>query len=73
MPHSVRPWQYILDSLHGYLLVAKENYEDNTSQIYNLNSEINNKYDSQTISSLLIKACGSDIKIEINNKKNIKK
>jgi len=69
MPHSVRPWQYILDSLHGYLLVAKENYEDNTSQIYNLNSEINNKYDSQTISSLLIKAWGSDIKIEINNKK----
>lgn len=27
-PHAIRPWQYVLDVLHGYLLLAKKLYEN---------------------------------------------
>lgn len=43
-PNSVRPWQYVLDSLVGYLYVAEENYKNSISEIYNLNSTVNNQY-----------------------------
>ena len=59
MPESIRPWQYILDSLHGYLLIAQENFEDEKSDIYNLNSKINNDYNSQKIAELMFKNWGT--------------
>lgn len=42
--NSIRPWQYVLDSIYGYLLVAEQNFSLNISETYNLNSKINNKY-----------------------------
>ena len=38
-PDSIRPWQFVLDSVGGYLLVAQENFENNISEKYNLSSE----------------------------------
>jgi CDP-glucose 4,6-dehydratase len=32
-PNSVRPWQYILDVLYGYLLLGKKLHEDNSREI----------------------------------------
>lgn len=51
-PNHVRPWQYILDSIYGYLLVAKNSYENNISQTFNLNSVINNDYSVKEIAEL---------------------
>jgi CDP-glucose 4,6-dehydratase len=63
MPNSIRPWQYVLDSIYGYLLVAKDNFQNQKSEIYNLNSEPNNKFTSKVISELLIEKWNSDINI----------
>ncbi len=65
MPESIRPWQYILDSLHGYLLIAQENFEDEKSDIYNLNSKINNDYNSQKIAELMFKNWGTKNEITL--------
>ena len=42
-PNSIRPWQDILDSVDGYLLVAEKNYVSNEGEIFNLNTVINNE------------------------------
>jgi len=69
-PNSTRPWQYVLDSLFGYLLVAEENYNKSVSEIYNLNSTVNNKYNAGYIAETFTKSWGSDIKIiEESNEK----
>ena len=71
MPNSIRPWQYILDSLYGYLLVAEKGLENNESEVFNLNSDKNNKFNAEDISKMMFKkwdAPLSNIKLE-NNKK----
>lgn len=68
-PFSIRPWQDILDSLHGYLLVAQSNYTNKKSSKYNLNSEINNEITVKEITQKFISNWGSNIEIvEIKNK-----
>jgi CDP-glucose 4,6-dehydratase len=62
-PKSIRPWQSILDSIYGYILVAQENYLKNTSEIYNLNSDPNNKYDSSYIANQFVESWNSNINI----------
>ncbi|MDA9036855.1 CDP-glucose 4,6-dehydratase [Acidimicrobiia bacterium] len=57
-PDSVRPWQYVLDSLKGYLLVTEKSYLDNKSFTYNLNSDLNNKYTVYEIAKLLNEESG---------------
>lgn len=64
-PNSIRPWQYILDSVFGYLLVAEENYKKDTAEIYNLNSKTNNKYDAKFIAEKFVNTWGSKISINI--------
>ena len=71
-PKSIRPWQYVLDSLHGYLLVAQENYVLSKSNIYNLNSETNNKFDVQYIVEKFVELWGEDLKINYDNKSHYK-
>jgi len=71
MPNSIRPWQYILDSLYGYLLVAEKGLENNESEVFNLNSDKNNKFNAEDISKMMFRkwdAPLSNIKLE-NNKK----
>jgi len=43
-PESIRPWQYVLDVLHGYLLVGKALYEQGESyaQAYNFGPDESN-------------------------------
>lgn len=43
-PNSIRPWQYVLDSIYGYLLVCKYSSKNNLNEIFNLNSSEANKY-----------------------------
>jgi CDP-glucose 4,6-dehydratase len=62
-PKSIRPWQSVLDSIYGYILVAQENYLKNTSEIYNLNSDLNNKYDSNYIANQFVESWNSNINI----------
>jgi len=72
MPESIRPWQYILDSLHGYLLIAQENYEKGLAEIYNLNSKINNKFNSQKIAELMFENWGTNKEIIFKTDKKYK-
>ena len=41
-PNSIRPWQFIMDSLLGYLLAAQYCNLTNVDEIFNLNSKLNN-------------------------------
>ena len=67
-PKSVRPWQDILDSLSGYLLVAENNYTQKTSNVFNLNSDLN--FTVEDIANLLINEWQSEIAIEKNQQNN---
>ena len=66
-PKHIRPWQYILDSLYGYLLIAKNSYENNTSEVFNLNSEINNHYEVRQITELFKNFSEHDKEIVFND------
>jgi len=66
-PDSIRPWQFVLDSVGGYLLVAQENFENNIPEKYNLNSE---KADNITVFELtkkLVKKFQSPVEIIIDS------
>ena len=69
-PKSVRPWQDILDSLSGYLLVAENNYTQKTSNVFNLNSDLNSDFTVEDIANLLIKEWQSEIEIKKNQQNN---
>ena len=71
-PEHIRPWQYILDSLYGYLLIAKKSYENNSSEVFNLNSEINNHYDVRQITELFKKFSEHDKEIIFKNSSSYK-
>ena len=62
-PNSIRPWQYILDSIRGYLLTAEDTIKNNNSEVFNLNSRPNNKYNASFLANSFIKKWGSNIKI----------
>jgi len=72
MPKSIRPWQYILDSISGYILIAMDNFINNEPQTFNLNSLPNNKFTAEYISKMFIKKWGSNIKIEIDKNAQFK-
>jgi len=65
-PNSIRPWQFILDSLTGYLLTAQYCDLNNTDEIFNLNSEINNKYTVENLTESIKNNW-------VNNNSNIQK
>ena len=53
-------------------MVAQENYLDEKSEIYNLNSEINNNYDAEYLSKKFIELWDSKISIEIEKNEEFK-
>lgn len=53
-PNSIRPWQFILDSLWGYLLAAQDNFTNNTNEVFNLNSELNNEFTAEKIVKIFL-------------------
>ncbi len=62
-PNSIRPWQDILDSISGYLLVAQRNIETSSGDIFNLNSEKNNETTTEEIVEKTIDKWKSEISI----------
>ena len=64
-PNSIRPWQDILDSVDGYLLVAEKNYVSNEGEIFNLNTVINNETTTREIVESMIKKWDSEINITV--------
>lgn len=56
-PDAIRPWQYILDVLRGYLCLAERLYEDpgHYSQAYNFGPSENDLYTVGEIAGLLLK------------------
>jgi len=57
-PDSIRPWQYVLDSIHGYLLVCQYSSQNNSNEIFNLNSSEANKFTVLELTKFLIKFWG---------------
>ena len=66
-PNSIRPWQFVLDSLGGYLLVAQENFENNIPEKYNLSSETAENITVFELTKKLVEKFQSPIEIIIDN------
>lgn len=60
-PSGVRPWQYIIDSLHGYLLSAEYCAQNRVDEIFNLHSKNNNDFTVKEITESLIKYWGKPL------------
>ena len=69
-PNSIRPWQFVLDSVGGYLLVAQENFNTSVPEIYNLNLIDSGEVTVLELTNKLIDKFNSSIDVEIvENKK----
>ena len=66
---SIRPWQYVLDSVYGYLLVGENNLKIKKGEIFNLNSKLNNKYTVDYLIKEFEKQIQTKLKIKYSNKK----
>jgi len=64
-PKSIRPWQYILDSINGYLMVGQYCVENKVDSIFNLNSNENNKNTVLSLATECRNNWGGHIKSEI--------
>lgn len=64
-PNSIRPWQYILDSLNGYLLTAQYCTKNKKDEVFNLNSELNNTYNVLDLTNEILDSWGSEINSQI--------
>lgn len=59
-PKSVRPWQFILDSISGYVLTAQYCNENSKDEIFNLNSKPNNDYTVENLVRAFINSWTSE-------------
>ncbi len=64
-PKSIRPWQYILDSIYGYLLVAEYCNVSNCDEIFNLNNDSINNYSVLELAKNLINEWPSKSNVSI--------
>jgi len=69
-PESIRPWQYILDSLNGYLMTGEYCVKNNQNEIFNLGSSENNEKKVMDLTENILKNWNSDKNIEIKQKQN---
>ncbi len=69
-PGSIRPWQYILDSLNGYLMTGEYCVKNNQNEIFNLGSFENNEKKVMDLTENILKNWNSDKNIEIKQKQN---
>ena len=70
-PESIRPWQYILDSLNGYLMTGEYCVKNNQNEIFNLGSSENNEKKVMDLTENILKNWNSDKNIEIKQKQNL--
>ncbi len=84
-PKSIRPWQYALNVLEGYLILAKKNYQSNASQfdepfnfgprisecksVYNVTKEFNNNWKSRVVFKSNLKKFKETDYLLLNSKK----
>lgn len=68
-PEAIRPWQHVLDSLHGYILATQYSSELRKNTVFNLNSKTNNKYTVLKIVEELKKFFGSENEVVIGLEK----
>ena len=66
---SIRPWQYVLDSIYGYLLVGENNLKIKQGEVFNLNSKLNNKYTVEYLIKEFEKQIQTKLKIKYSSKK----
>lgn len=67
-PESVRPWQYILDSLNGYLMASEYCIKNSKNEIFNIGSAENNEKNVIELTESIIQKWGNKtIEIEIIN------
>jgi len=66
---SIRPWQYVLDSVYGYLLVGEHNLKIKKGEIFNLNSKLNNNYTVDYLIKEFEKQTQTKLKSKYSNKK----
>ena len=70
-PDSIRPWQFILDSIGGYVLTAQHHALNNTYDKFNLNSDELNEISVITLTNKIIKKFKSNISVTIEKKEKI--
>ena len=70
-PESVRPWQFILDSIGGYILVAQHHFENKTFDKFNLNSDELNEISVLELSNKIIQKFDSKISVNIKENKDL--
>jgi len=64
-PHSIRPYQHVLDCLYGYLLLARKQYEDkNIAACYNFGPEEDDCVSTGALADTLCRAWGEGVKWE---------
>ena len=74
-PNSTRPWQYVLEPLSGYLLLAEKlnkNKLNKIDQNWNFGPNISNCKSVKYIANYFAKSLKLEIKIAKNNSKNFK-
>jgi CDP-glucose 4,6-dehydratase len=65
-PESIRPWQFVLEPLYGYLLLARDQYSGiNRSSGWNFGPNTGNYVTVKTVTQLMIDYKFEDIKIVI--------
>lgn len=57
-PNAIRPWQFILDSLLGYVLCAQYCNIEKKDEVFNLNSKYNNEYSVLNLVNAIINHWG---------------
>lgn len=65
-PHSVRPWQHILDCLSGYLKIIEDLINHNTKDIWNVGPSDRNFKSVKFVVDKFLEAFGSNLKWELN-------
>jgi len=64
-PHSIRPYQYVLEALSAYMLIAQRQYENlNFSDCYNVGPESSDCIDTETLVNLFCRIWGDGMRWE---------
>ena len=71
-PHAVRPWQHVLDPLHGYLMLAEHLYKDGAkyAKSWNFGPLDNNAKTVQWVVEYLFQHWGSTHSIQVSEEEN---
>jgi CDP-glucose 4,6-dehydratase len=67
-PHAIRPWQHVLDPLHGYLMLCQKLYEEGPlfSESFNFGPEEKDAKDVEWIVNCIVKAWGEGPAYEVS-------